>query len=174
MTLAVLYNVSLLDAQYGFEMAGFRDGAISGSLLANNANATNNATIAVLPPLRWSGDDGDFFGSFWRLCCASSWTTWCFMNSTMFLLFISHLFYSEVHAVLVNLTRNEMINMKRYENFVDPISGKFKNPFDKGSWWKNMVDRIFIIRRSNCDGKAVDWKKIYSLEEYRGLSKKRD
>lgn len=54
-----------------------------------------------------------------------------------------------------NLTTNEMMNMHRYEHFwtmtvAGPgrIQKVFKNPFDKGGPWKNMLDFWWERRRS--------------------------
>ena len=49
--------------------------------------------------------------------------------------------------LLRNLSTNEDINKTRYDYLRDD-RGRFHNPFDKGSAWKNIMDGIFPSTKS--------------------------
>lgn len=198
--MAFLYCVNIVEKQHESVLAGIDAGVTSGTTENNVAseaaslnydsndresersssgNASTDATPTVEAskvvdrpphPLRWSGDDADFFGSLWRLCLASPWTAWLFAVSLTFVGFISFLFFCQIKCVFTNLTWNETTNLRRYAHFRDSVSGKFRNPFDRGSWRRNWVDRISMKGIS----KARNWKQIYSLDELTEPSKKLD
>ena len=110
MTAAVYYNLSVLEINQA-------------ALLALPDVATANETLA-LPPLRWSGEDRDIFGSAWRLCQASTWTCWVFCNTLMYAVSIGFLFCTVMRNVVKNFTRNESLVMARYPHF--KVNGMMK------------------------------------------------
>lgn len=58
----------------------------------------------------------------------------------------------QLRLVSINLTTNETIDSRRYKHFWE-ITGDgltvFRNPFDKGSIWRNCVDFWWLQRRSD-------------------------
>lgn len=55
----------------------------------------------------------------------------------------------QYHLVLLisNMSTNEDINKTRYDYLRDE-RGRFSNPFDKGSVWKNIMDGLFPSSKS--------------------------
>jgi len=84
---------------------------------------------------------------YWELTCTYPLLILVFFIYTGALLFVSALTCNQIAGIHLNLTVNEMINMKRYAHFwktVETPSGKkrwcFTNPFDKGSVRLNILD----------------------------------
>jgi len=55
-----------------------------------------------------------------------------------------------------NLTTNEHINSNRYENFKDPVTGKFRNPYDKKNVLKNCEARCFPVAAEEMDALRLE------------------
>ena len=164
MIMSVLHNMSVIQSEFHSLLTGLEEESAA-------FDVAKNAVAAPLHPLRWTGENGDFFGSLWRLCSVSPWITWSFLISLGHLVFICKLFHAEVTSLMANMTRNEIINMKRYEHFKDPISAEFLNPFDNGSRWRNFMERVF--RLSTFAGDSIDWKAIFTMSEYQSMKKKK-
>jgi len=78
-------------------------------------------------------------------------------------LFIQAIFYGvwltfqliqQIYLICVNMTVNERINKQRYPYFWLE-DGQFCNPFDQGSWIKNVKDFLYP---------SVDWMNVFYLE----------
>jgi len=65
---------------------------------------------------------------------------------------VAMLFLHQARLIMTNLTTNEMLNAPRYEHFwvVSPggMTKQFRNPFNKGSMWKNCLDFWWTLKRS--------------------------
>jgi hypothetical protein len=79
---------------------------------------------------------------YWRRVSLSGWfILFLFYSLMMFLMVLGLLNY---HCRLLgsNLTTNEDINMTRYSYMKNEFN-VLHNPFDKGSFWSNVIDGLF-------------------------------
>lgn len=69
-----------------------------------------------------------------------------------------HLVYGLALGVKKNMTINETLNFRRYDYFRNPQNpNQFHNPFDKGSFIKNLKALIFP---------EEDWFTLFTLSQY--------
>jgi len=65
---------------------------------------------------------------------------------------VSMLILHQARLIMTNLTTNEMLNASRYEHFwvvsLGGMTRQFRNPFNKGSVWKNCLDFWWTLKRS--------------------------
>jgi hypothetical protein len=62
---------------------------------------------------------------------------------------------SLAYGIAQNLTTNESIHIDRYAYLKDPATGKFRNPFDRGSLWGNFQDVFFP---------SIDYFNLFSVD----------